>query len=63
MAKKTVPKEEFDNLKRWYAEEIKRKDERIEELKVHNELLVRSSLKTSERLSMLEDVKKKKVKK
>ncbi len=59
MAKaKTISRKKYDELKQWYAEELERKDQRIEQLKTHNELLVKSSLKTSERLAILQETRK-----
>jgi hypothetical protein len=55
---KAVPtKEDFDRLKEWYAEELERKDALIEQLRKENMLLVRASLKTSERLATMQETK------
>jgi hypothetical protein len=55
--KDCVSKEEFEKLKRWYSEEVKRKDKIIEDLQKENILLVKSSLKISERLADMQKTK------
>lgn len=49
MKKKSVPAEELDKLKLWFEAELKRRDKRIEELDLQNKMLLKSSLKQSER--------------
>ena len=44
---------EKDKLKKWYSEELKRKDKVIEELREQNEILIKSALKSSKRIDEL----------
>ena len=41
----TVSKEEFDKLKKWYSEEIKKRDKIIDKLREENNVLLSTSLK------------------
>lgn len=43
----------ISKLKKWYAEELKRKDELIDKLKKENELIFKSALKQSEKIVKL----------
>jgi hypothetical protein len=52
-------KEEFAKLKKYYHEELKRKDKLIEELKEQNTLIMKSALKQSEKLTHLSEKLKK----
>ena len=55
---KGSPLEELNRLKRWYAEELRRKDRIIDELKQSNDLLMKTALKRSaeqQKLKMLID--------
>ncbi len=56
-------KEELEKLKKYYAEELKRKDRIIEELREQNSLIMKSALKQSEKLIYLSDKLKKFLKK
>ena len=49
-------KERFEKLKKWYSEEIERRDKIIDELQKENTLLLKSSLKTSKRLSEIQNI-------
>jgi len=49
--------EDYVKLRNWYKEAIDRKDRIIEELRKENLLLVRSSLKTSERLAEMQGLR------
>ncbi len=40
-------------LKKWYKEELKRKDELIDKLKKENELIFKSALKQSENIAKI----------
>ena len=51
--------EDIDTLKKYYAEELKRKDKIIEELREQNSLIMKSALKESEKLTNLTDKFKK----
>ena len=50
---RTVPVEEMQKLKQWYAEMLKRKDREIDELKRTNEILMKSAFKRSEETEQL----------
>ncbi len=50
---------ELEKLKKYYAEELKRKDKLIEELKEQNTLIMKSALKQSEKLTHLSEKLKK----
>jgi hypothetical protein len=52
-------KEQFEKLKKYYAEELKRKDKIIEELKEQNTLIMKSAMKQSEKLTHLSEKLKK----
>ncbi len=52
-------KEQFEKLKKYYAEELKRKDKLIEELKEQNTLIMKSAMKQSEKLTHLSEKLKK----
>ncbi|MBW2966459.1 hypothetical protein KY342_05130 [Candidatus Woesearchaeota archaeon] len=54
---------ELKKLKKFYHEELKRKDNLIEELKQENSLIIKSALKESEKLTHLTEKFKKLVKK
>ncbi|RLE39280.1 hypothetical protein DRJ17_01005 [Candidatus Woesearchaeota archaeon] len=56
--KKTVPVSELEKLKRWYAEELKRRDQLIDELREKNRILIQTALKS--RIEQLSKVKKEK---
>ena len=56
-------KEELKKLKKWYDEELKRKDKLIDELKEQNTVLMRASLKSSEKIAGLTEKLKKAIKK
>ncbi len=58
-AETLVPLSEYKKLKKWFEQEIKRKDKLIEELKKENLALLKVSLKRSkEREEMHEKMKK-----
>ncbi len=40
-------------LKKWYKEELKRRDELIDKLKKENELIFKSALKQSEKIAKI----------
>lgn len=42
-------KTEVDKLREWYAKELERRDNQIDQLKTENMLLMKTSLKQSER--------------
>lgn len=50
--------EQIEKLRRWYTEEIERKNKIISELKEQNMALLKSSLKISERLSEMQGLRK-----
>jgi len=54
---------ELKKLKKWYADELKRRDKIIEELKQQNNILIKASLKSSDRIAALTEKLKKKIKK
>ena len=60
MAKKK--QSEIEKLKKWYKEELKRKDKIIDELREQNTLLMRASLKGSKKLAEITEKLKKAVK-
>ncbi len=43
-------KKEIEKLKEWYSKELKKRDRQIDELKEKNILLMKTSLKQSQRL-------------
>ena len=52
-------KAELKKIKKWYAEELKRRDKEIEELKKQNVVLMKASLKSAGKIAELtEKVKK-----
>ena len=52
-------KKEAEKLKKWYAEELKRRDKIIDELREQNTVLMKASLKSSEKIAKLtENLKK-----
>ena len=56
---KQIPISEYKRLKKIYAEELKRKDETIEELKKENQVLLQTALKESEnKTRMNEEIEK-----
>jgi len=46
---------ESDKLKRWFEEELKRKDEVIERLREENKILLKTALKQSKNLCDVQD--------
>lgn len=44
----TVSKEKYDQLKQWYEESLKQKDEIIEDLRKQNQTLINSMMKQAE---------------
>ncbi len=48
-------KEQLEKLEKYYAEELKRKDKIIEELKEQNTLIMKSAMKQSEKLTHLSE--------
>ena len=55
--------DDIDKLKKYYAEELKRKDKIIEELKQENTILMRASLNSSKKITELAEKLKKSLKK
>ena len=53
---------ETEKLKRWYEEELKRKDKIIEDLKEQNTVVMKASLNSSKKLAELTEKLKKAVK-
>ena len=53
---------ELKKLKKWYAEELKRKDTLIEELKQQNTILMKASLNSSRKITELTEKIKKSIK-
>lgn len=49
LKKKRVPIKEFERLKNYFHEEIKRKDSIIKELKERNEILLKSTIRQAEK--------------
>ena len=45
MSEETISKKEFDKLKKWYSEEIKKRDKIIDKLREQNSVLLSTSLK------------------
>ena len=60
---KTKETLELKKLKKFYEEELKRKDKLIEELRESNALILKSALKQSEKLTQLTEKFKKLVEK
>jgi len=59
---KLFEKDELKKLKQWYSEELKRKDRMIDELREQNSILMKASLKSSEKIAELTERLKKAVK-
>ena len=58
-APKTMPMEGLFRLKKYYSEELRRKDKIIDELKNQNELLIKTALKQSRKyMDISEYIKK-----
>ena len=56
---KEIPISEYKRLKKIYAEELKRKDETLEELRKENQVLLQTALKESaNRAKMNEEIEK-----
>lgn len=55
-------KEELKKLKKWYEEELKRRDQLIDQLKQENTILMKASLKSSGRIAELTEKLKKAIK-
>ncbi len=51
-----------EKLKKWYEEELKRKDKMIEELKEQNTVLMKASLNSSKKIAELTERLKKALK-
>jgi hypothetical protein len=47
--KKTVSIEEYQKLKKWYSDELLRKDKEITQLKLEKEILIKSAFNKAER--------------
>ena len=56
---KESAKEELKRLKKYYGEELKRKDKMIEDIREQNMLLLKASLKGSEKIDKLTEKLKK----
>jgi len=54
----SIPKEEYEKLKKWYGEELKRRDVILEELKKENIILVKTSITASKKLTEIQGVRK-----
>ncbi len=54
---------EIEKLKKWYEEELKRKDTALDELKEQNTVLIKASLNTSKKIADLTERLKKVIKK
>ena len=54
---------EEEKLKKWYGEELERRDKQIEDLKEENLLLLRSSLNHSKKIDELSEKLRKAIKK
>ena len=52
---------ELKKLKQWYAEELRRKDKIIDELREENTVLMKASLKSSRKIAELTEKLKKAV--
>jgi hypothetical protein len=52
-----------EKLKQWYQEELKRRDKQIEELREHNLVLMKASMKSADRIAELTEKLKKTIKK
>lgn len=59
MNQKESPKQELKRLKKYYSEELKRKDKLIQELKEQNILVMKSALKQSKKIAELTEKLKK----
>ena len=53
---------ELKKLKKWYAEELKRRDKTIDQLKEENDILMRTTLKNSTKIAELTEKLKKTIK-
>ena len=51
-----VSKKEHEKLKKWFEEEIKRRDRKIDELEEQNKLLLKSALKQSEKAAKWQEM-------
>ncbi|MBW2981723.1 hypothetical protein KY343_02475 [Candidatus Woesearchaeota archaeon] len=63
MSSKDALEKELGKLKKFYEEELKRKDKIIDELRKSNSLILKSALKESEKLTHLTEKFKKLVEK
>lgn len=54
---------DYEKLKKWYEEELKRRDKIIDDLAEQNNILMKASLKSSDRIADLTEKLEKAVKK
>ena len=54
---------EVEKIKKWYAEELERRDKQIEDLKEENQLLLKTSLNHSKKIDELTEKLRKAIKK
>jgi len=54
---------ETEKLKKWYKEELERRDKEIEKLKEKNEILMKASLNSSKKIADLTEKLEKAIKK
>ncbi len=60
---KTANTSPIADPKKWYTEELKRKDNEIEDLKKENQILIKTALKCAEKLEIQKDLNTKHKKK